>query len=195
MARNIFLIRHGNTEGTEKKLFYGSTDLSLTEKGRQEVAEKSAKGLYPEAGQASLYTSGMLRTEQTFETIYGNREHGKIPDLREIEIGIFEMKTFEEVMATPYGSRWLKGEMPEFDFPGGDSYQGFFDRVNRGLQTLVEDESDRVIAVLHGAVISAVMDILFPAEKTNLFDWTPSPGSGYEIYLEDGKAKSYQVIG
>lgn len=194
MARNIFLIRHGNTEGTEKKLFYGSTDLSLTEKGRQEVAEKSAKGLYPEAGQASLYTSGMLRTEQTFETIYGNREHGKIPDLREIEIGIFEMKTFEEVMATPYGSRWLKGEMPEFDFPGGDSYQGFFDRVNRGLQTLVKDESDRVIAVLHGAVISAVMDILFPAEKTNLFDWTPSPGNGYEIQLEDGKAKNYRVI-
>lgn len=84
------------------------------------------RGLYPEGEAAALYTSGMLRTEQTFEAIYGERPHGRIPDLREIEIGIFEMKTFDEVLATPLGSRWLKGEMLEFDFPGGDSYEGFF---------------------------------------------------------------------
>ena len=69
--------------------------------------------MYPEGEGAALYTSGMLRTEQTFEAIYGERPHGRIPDLREIEIGIFEMKTFDEVLATPISSRTLKKKMPE----------------------------------------------------------------------------------
>lgn len=105
MERKLYLIRHGNTEGTERKLFYGSTDLPITPSGRQEVEAKRRRGLYPEGEAAALYTSGMLRTEQTFEAIYGERPHGRIPDLREIEIGIFEMKTFDEVLATPLGSR------------------------------------------------------------------------------------------
>ena len=172
MERKLYLIRHGNTEGTERKLFYGSTDLPITQSGRQEVEAMRRRGLYPEGEAAALYTSGMLRTEQTFEAIYGERPHGRIPDLREIEIGIFEMKTFDEVLATPLGSRWLKGEMPEFDFPGGDSYEGFFRRVNRGLETLLKEDNPRVIAVLHGAVISAIMEILFSGEKKNIFDWT-----------------------
>lgn len=170
MERKLYLIRHGNTEGTERKLFYGSTDLPITQSGRQEVEAMWRRGLYPEGEAAALYTSGMLRTEQTFEAIYGERPHGRIPDLREIEIGIFEMKTFDEVLATPLGSRWLKGEMPEFDFPGGDSYEGFFRRVNRGLETLLKEDNPRVIAVLHGAVISAIMEILFSGEKKNIFD-------------------------
>lgn len=194
MERKLYLIRHGNTAGTERKLFYGSTDLPITQSGRQEVEAKRRRGLYPEGEAAALYTSGMLRTEQTFEAIYEERPHGRIPDLREIEIGIFEMKTFDEVLATPLGSRWLKGELPEFDFPGGDSYEGFFRRVNRGLEILLQEGNPRVIAVLHGAVISAIMEILFSGEKKNIFDWTPSPGCGYEIHIKNGMATEHLEI-
>lgn len=104
------------------------------------------------------------------------------------------MKTFDEVLAIPLGSRWLKGEMPEFDFPGGDSYEGFFRRVNRGLETLLQEGNPRVIAVLHGAVISAIMEILFSGEKKNIFDWTPSPGCGYEIHIKNGMATEHLEI-
>ena len=34
----IYLIRHGRTEANEKWLYCGSTDLSLSEKGREELA-------------------------------------------------------------------------------------------------------------------------------------------------------------
>ena len=45
MERKLYLIRHGNTEGTERKLFYGSTDLPITQSGRQEVEAKRRRGL------------------------------------------------------------------------------------------------------------------------------------------------------
>ena len=34
---SIYLIRHGRTEANEKWLYCGSTDLSLSEKGRKEL--------------------------------------------------------------------------------------------------------------------------------------------------------------
>ena len=34
---SIYLIRHGKTEANEKRLYCGSTDLPLSEKGRAEL--------------------------------------------------------------------------------------------------------------------------------------------------------------
>ena len=33
----VYLIRHGKTEANEKRLYCGSTDLPLSEKGREEL--------------------------------------------------------------------------------------------------------------------------------------------------------------
>ncbi|MDY2995300.1 MAG: phosphoglycerate mutase family protein, partial [Baileyella intestinalis] len=81
-TNNLFLIRHGHTEGTSKKVFYGSTDLALTPEGAGEIRQLESKGIYPSPDNACLYTTGMLRTEQTFQLIFGDLPHGTIPELR-----------------------------------------------------------------------------------------------------------------
>ena len=50
----------------------------------------------------------MLRTEQTFELIFGDRSHDTIPDLKEIEVGIFEMKTIDEIRENAEARAWLE---------------------------------------------------------------------------------------
>ena len=40
----VYLIRHGKTEANEKRLSCGSTDLPLSEKGREELSHKD---IYP----------------------------------------------------------------------------------------------------------------------------------------------------
>ena len=67
----LILIRHGLTEGNLKKLYYGSTDLPLAEAGIQALREKPP--VVPEVRHYS--TSGMLRTEQTFRILFGDRPH------------------------------------------------------------------------------------------------------------------------
>lgn len=63
----LTLIRHGLTEGNLKRLYYGSTDLPLTEAGI--AALHSDPPAAPEA--QDYYTSGMRRTEQTFAILFG----------------------------------------------------------------------------------------------------------------------------
>lgn len=195
MERTLYLIRHGDTEGTLQGLFYGSTDLPLDDSAYSNINAKKQAGDYPDLEEKKLFTSGMLRTEQTLEAIYGSTEHEVIRDLREVELGIFEMKTANEVLQDPDGRAWLTGETEGMNFPGGDTTETFTTRVGRGLVTLRKhlEESD-VLAVLHGGVIFTIMTMLFPQEKENPMEWTPDPAGGYCVLFRDGEPAAYEAI-
>lgn len=195
MERTLYLIRHGDTEGTMRGLFYGSTDLPLDDSAYPHIEKKRAAGDYPEVENKKVFTSGMLRTEQTLEAIYGATAHDVIRELREVELGIFEMKTAKEVMNHPDGRAWLTGESEGMNFPGGDTTETFTTRVGNGLGMLRShlEESD-VIAVLHGGVIFTIMMMLFPGEKENAMEWTPDPAGGYGVLFRDGEPVAYEAI-
>ena len=94
----LTLIRHGVTEGNMKKLYYGSTDLPLLPCSVMKLHRMAEGGGYPTA--PHYYTSGMLRTEQTFKALYGDIPHEVLHDMREIDFGEFEMKTYQELCNT-----------------------------------------------------------------------------------------------
>ena len=56
MKRLVFL-RHGKTEGTERHLYYGATDLPLLDSGVRELREAAARGVYPIAAGFSFVTA------------------------------------------------------------------------------------------------------------------------------------------
>ena len=82
MKTKICLIRHGITEGNQTRLYYGSSDIPLAEEGVAMLRELAAQEIYPDDADAECYTSGMLRTEQTFSLIYGDREHQVLSPFR-----------------------------------------------------------------------------------------------------------------
>jgi alpha-ribazole phosphatase len=47
MKSKIVLIRHGITEGNEMHMYYGSTDVSLSERGKHLLEKQRNEGLYP----------------------------------------------------------------------------------------------------------------------------------------------------
>lgn len=49
MVSKIYLIRHGITEGNEKRWYYGGADLPLTEGGKQTLRALAEKGVLPPA--------------------------------------------------------------------------------------------------------------------------------------------------
>jgi diguanylate cyclase (GGDEF)-like protein len=112
MKSKIYLIRHGTTEANLSRKFYGSTDLPLSNKGVDHIIELAKAGIYPKADNAILYTSGLLRAEQTFFLIYGCRDHIILPELLEIfksettkefSVMIEGEKRFFEVSTLPLG--------------------------------------------------------------------------------------------
>ena len=204
MKSKIVLIRHGITEGNEMHMYYGSTDVSLSERGKHLLEKQRDEGLYPISETAQFFTTGMLRTEQKLRIVYGDREHGVIEDLKELDFGEFEMHTYEELNSVPEYQKWITAEDTGKAPPGGESINSFTERIRRGFDELtVRNElymlklrnhrkEAMTICICHGGVISGIMDYIWPGEYKNFFEWIPDPGHGYVLLVEDGSFIGYE---
>ena len=102
MVTTIYLIRHGETEGSEAKRYKGSIDVPLSENGQRQI-EQVAKFLnrpYKSYnGLNAVYTSPLSRALKSAEIIA--EPHGLKPivieDLRERNFGNWEGMSFTEI--------------------------------------------------------------------------------------------------
>ncbi|MDF2655670.1 MAG: hypothetical protein K0R19_2144 [Bacillota bacterium] len=196
----IHLIRHGTTEANKTRKYYGSTDLPLANEGVDEVSKQALAGIYPKSDGALLFTTGLVRTEQTFFLIYGCKEHQVIPELQEYRFGAFEMKTHDELEHDMEYQKWMGDDKGMTPCPGGESPQDFRCRVGEGFARILEfhrgdgKQDHDIILVCHGGVISLVMGTCFPEAEKNIFEWQPEPGRGYSIHTIQGSPVSYEMI-
>lgn len=196
----IHLIRHGTTEGNITKVYYGSSDIPLANEGVDTISSLAIAGIYPKPNCAELYTTGLLRTEQTFFLIYGCKEHHQIKELREYCFGDFEMKTHNQLEGNPDYEAWINDKNGLTPCPNGESTKDFRTRVNAGFAKILEihkgssSKDQNSIVVCHGGVISIIMGICFPKHEKNIFQWQPDPGRGYSLHIKDGIAISYDEI-
>ena len=193
----IHLIRHGTTEANKDRKYYGSTDVPLANEGVDLVTELAISGIYPKADGAILYTTGLIRTEQTFFLIYGCKDHHTVPELQEYQFGEFEMKTHEQLKDNPAYQAWIADKEGLAPCPGGESSMDFRKRIGVGFSKILANhkrEDENSIIVCHGGVISLIMGTCFPKEGRNIFQWQPEPGRGYTIHLVDGEPVSHDDI-
>ena len=171
----VYLIRHGKTEANENHLYCGSTDLPLSEGGREEL-----RNLTYDISNARFLTSGMLRAEQTLVLLFGPVAHTVEPGLREVDFGAFEMHSYEELKDDPAYQTWISGNNEANVPPGGESGMQMRKRVLEAFDRILTSGQDAVI-VTHGGVIAAIMAHLFPLETKNRYQWQPKNGCGYAI--------------
>ena len=169
----IYLIRHGKTEANEKHLYCGSTDLPLSNVGRAELEK-----LRYDIKNVRFITSGMKRTNETLRILFGEVPYEVEPRFREVDFGIFEMHSYEELKDISAYQEWLTGDNEANVPPSGESGVQMKERV---LQAFSEIKEDTCI-ITHGGVIAAIMEHLFPNEGKNRYEWQPKNGHGYIIY-------------
>ncbi len=63
----LYIVRHGETECNVKGVYYGSLDVSITEKGRQQAA--AVGDMLRNVAFDKVIISGLQRTRQTAETV------------------------------------------------------------------------------------------------------------------------------
>ena len=175
----IYLIRHGKTVANERRLYCGSTDLSLSESGRGEL-----RGLSYDIQNVRFLTSGMKRTNETLALLFGDVPYETEPRFREVDFGVFEMHSYDELKERPDYRAWLSGDNEANVPPGGESGRQMLSRVLEAFSELRED----ACIVTHGGVIAGIMAHLFPREGKSRYQWQPKNGHGYRItdgsYLE-----------
>ena len=166
----IYLIRHGKTEANERRLYCGSTDLPLSESGRDEL-----RRLRYDMKKVRCLTSGMARTNETLHILFGDVPFEEDPRFREVDFGRFEMHSYEQLKDMPEYQAWISGDNEANVPPGGESGAQMKARVLEGFAEIRED----TVLVCHGGVIAAIMAHLFPEENKSRYEWQPENGRGY----------------
>ena len=168
----IYLIRHGKTEANERHLYCGSTDLPLSDAGKAEL-----QSLQYNIKNVRFLTSGRSRTNETLRILFGDVPYEVDSRFREVDFGIFEMQSFEELKDTPDYQTWLAGDNEANVPPNGESGVQMKARVLQAFSEIQED----VCIITHGGVIAAIMEHLFPQADKNRYQWQPRNGCGYLI--------------
>ena len=168
----IYLIRHGKTEANEKHLYCGSTDLPLSDAGIAELQK-----LRYDIKNVRFLTSGMKRTNETLRILFGDVTYEIDPRFREVDFGIFEMHSYDQLKDTPEYQIWITGDNEVNVPPEGESGAQMTERVLQAFSEIRED----TCVITHGGVIAAFMEYLFPGENKNRYQWQPRPGSGYAV--------------
>ena len=191
----IHLFRHGLTVANEKRLYYGATDLPLSDNGVRELKQLKSTFRFPVA--EYHITSGLQRAKESMQILFGKTPDVEIDELNEYNFGDFEMKTHDELQHEPNYIRWITGDV-EFPCPSGESRNQFTNRVNRGLEFLLEilakNTVKSAIVVSHGGVIAVLMDRLFPEPKKQYYEWVPECGRGYTVEIMEGKTIRYHAV-
>lgn len=156
MAEHLLLLRHGRIASARAGCMIGVTDLPLDPFGRAQaraMAERT-KDWMP----LRCYSSPLARCRETALALLPERAVRWDDDLREIDFGQWETRTFAEMAAErPELVEPWKALDPEFAFPGGEKLQSFLARVRRAADRLTRDDAPTVLAVTHGGVIRAML--------------------------------------
>lgn len=158
----VNFIRHGRTPSNEKHLYLSYTDESLSEEGKKELKKNS----YPPCD--IVFTSGLKRCNETAKIIYEKNDIIEIADFLEIDFGIFELKSYEDLKENPDYIEWIdkRGMIAP---KGGESRPEFIKRLKRGFYKALSmsKEADEISLVVHGGTI---MGIISSFTKLDYYD-------------------------
>lgn len=164
MAKRLLLLRHAAVAAEYAGRLIGSTDVPLAGLGQMQarrLADRVARWK-PQV----CYSSPMQRCRQTVAAAAVGLPLHIDADLREIDFGRCETRTFAEAAADDPGlaDRWA-AFAPEFGFPGGEKLECFLGRVRAAADRLAGAEGPTVLAVTHGGVIRAMICHLLGLES------------------------------
>jgi len=147
----VILVRHARTVWNSQRRYGGHSDVSLDEVGKEQL-QKVAHRLkdYP---LKAIYASDLERAYQTAQAIaqVHNLPINKFGELREINFGQWEGKTYDEIIQELQHQHimdaWLKDPY-NTQLPQGESLTDLQERVVRCLEKILDRHRDETIAVV-----------------------------------------------
>ena len=153
MTKTITFIRHAESTGNHEGLWQGHTDTSLSETGLDQISILAAALGTQHFDE--IITSDLARARQTADAIGGGTPDDR---WRELALGDFEGLSTREI-----GERYpdvleAMAAGDDFAIPGGESVEGFLERLDVAFEELVEAlaEGSRAVVVTHGGVIRTI---------------------------------------
>lgn len=196
---NIYLVRHGQSEGNISGNVYGATDYPLTALGREQA--DIIKEHFKEIPVDAVYSSPLQRARVIGEMVAKNHGLEVIEDhrLKELDFGIFDDMPLEEVKSRIGNDGYLSIINPFVDVhpEGGIDHQVFRQQLHDFMDELVEgkDTSDEnIVITCHLGIIRVLLQkaIKYDPEYVRLYK--TSPGCILRLQYKSGVFKLVELI-
>lgn len=156
--------------------YIGRTDEPITEAG---IALARKEGFDPNV--RTVYVTPLRRTQQTAAILFPNAKQIVADDLREMDFGDFEGRSFSDMEQDAAYRAWVDGGCLE-PCPNGEGREAFSKRVCTAFQKIVADGlrlgDEQLFFVVHGGTIMTIMDC-FAQPKQDYYSWSVKNCQGY----------------
>ena len=156
----IYLTRHGESEYNVLKKIGGNSNL--TDKGLH-----YSKVLYEyfQNDKIDVYTSNLNRTIQTSKYFHEIRAY---PELNEINSGICDSKTYDEIKSL-YPEEYEKRKINKYcyRYPKGESYEDIKNRVTPFMEEMLGSSESRLI-ICHQAILRVLYSFFIKIPEQEL---------------------------
>jgi len=172
MEKEVLMLRHGTTPGNKLCRYIGRTDEPLSAEG---IAALSLLH-YPTAKR--VYVSPMCRCRQTAEILFPGAEQIAVENLREMDFGHFEGRSYKDMEDDAEYRAWIDANC-ETPIPGGEVKEAFMARCCAAFaETLRHDSAERMVFVVHGGTLMAVLS-RYASPAREYYQWSVGNGRGY----------------
>jgi alpha-ribazole phosphatase len=152
----LLWIRHGQTRENQLKQYIGHMNSPLNERGRKQaqLLRQRLKNIKVDR----IYSSDLLRCMETIKEFAAERNVAVIPcsQLRELNFGLWEGKTYAEIMAEypEQGRAWYEDPF-SISPPGGETLHQLGSRVDQVIKRILGEwkAGETVALISHGGPI------------------------------------------
>ena len=189
----LYLVRHGQSVGNEKQLFFGWSDHPLTELGREQARDAADK--LREVSFTRCVSSDLARAWDTALICTEGRgiEVESAPALREQDMGAWEDFTFTQ--AQEHGGELFARMLADWthvDPPGGESVIHMKERIGQCVDETVRRGEDTLI-VAHNGSLSLILSHFGLAKESELmnhdYNWFFQHGTYSVLRVEENGAE------
>ncbi len=168
--KNIYLMRHAQSQANAKKIIAGHLDFPLSETGHKEALDAAIKFQEPID---VIFTSTLVRTIQTAAPFVAKFAIPLIPraELMEHNLGRFAGMTEQEMNASKDYEHDKSARWDWFPPGGGESYKQVAERLSVFFSDLEKSHFNSALVVTHAIALRLIKGILLntlPTYPTDL---------------------------
>jgi broad specificity phosphatase PhoE len=154
---NVYVIRHGQSEANFKRIHSGWSQVPLTDLGFEQ-AQRVGEVLRPIPFDV-VYSSDLLRAQQTAQTALDNPQLIIDERLREINVGTLAGYATSEC-PTLFGERYTEARrLRDFSFFEGEAHAQQHERAVAFLEELAQHTDRKNVAVFcHDGTVRCMLD-------------------------------------
>ena len=184
--KEIYLIRHAQTEYNKKGIIQGSeVDSEINKEGTRQ--SKLFYDFYKNYNFEKIYISNLKRTFLTVkEFINDGIIYEKLSEFNEISWGINQGKSDNLNVYKRLTDSWTEGNLNN-KFKGGESPNEIAVRLNEGINHIINENFNKILICIHGRALRVLLSLILDKDLTRMDNYLHSNTCLYIIHYDRGK--------